>query len=309
MMGDRVAQEMIAQPIKFATDSDLIVPAPVPPLISSDAAPWDGLRLEYHLVPKGEFPDRVAFDRHVIVAHAGTQPFRKYWRSSGREHQVDVAPGDVALVSHQDIYGCRWTGAHRLVVIGINDDRLDEVFADELSGHNAEFAIIPSASDPILNRMLLSLKGEAELGGPGGRLYADSVLTALSGYALTRYGTIQARLRTYRRGLSTPALKRVLDAIHSRLGEDIGVRELAAIAGLSTYHFGKLFRQSTGRTVYQYVLDQRMFRACELLRRQQLNLASIGAQVGFSNPAHFSTAFRKRIGASPRAYQRSFASA
>ncbi len=97
----------MTESIKFSTGTAVIVPAPVPPVVSSATAPWDGFRLEYHIVPAGEFPDRVAFDRHVIVAHSGGEPFRKYWRAEGREQQIDVAPGDVALVSHQDIYGCR----------------------------------------------------------------------------------------------------------------------------------------------------------------------------------------------------------
>jgi AraC family transcriptional regulator len=130
-------------------------------------------------------------------------------------------------------------------------------------------------------------------------------MLALIAYALPRYGTIRPALKAYHRGLSTVPLRRVLAYIDDCLGQDLGVRDLASVAGLSQYHFAKLFRNSMGRTIHQYVLDRRVDAARRSIDRGNLNLAAVGAEVGFYNPSQFSTAFRRRLGLTPREYRES----
>jgi AraC family transcriptional regulator len=204
----------------------------------------------------------------------------------------------------QELVGNRWDGPNRLLVVGIDPIALDNTFAEELGGRAAEFAVIPANPDDILRRMLLNLQSEVALPCPAGRVFGDSVLVALASHVLPRYGTVKPVLKKYHRGLAAVPLRRVLEYVDAYLGSDLGVAELAALAGLSQYHFGKLFQQSMGRTVHQYVLDRRMERACHLLERGALDLTAVGALVGLPNASHFSAAFHRRLGVSPREYRR-----
>jgi AraC family transcriptional regulator len=189
-------------------------------------------------------------------------------------------------------------------VLGIAFDRLSECLQEELAGRPVDFEMVPSLADPIVFRLLLLLKQEVALGCPTGRLYGESVANAIIYHTVSRYGTVKPILNSYHRGLSTPALRRVLGYVDEFLANNLAVADVASVAGLSPYHFAKLFRQSVGRPIHQYVLDLRIERARKLIEVGKVSLAAIGAQVGFPNPSQFSATFRRRVGVNPREYSR-----
>jgi hypothetical protein len=69
-----------------------------------------------------------------------------------------------------------------------------------------------------------------------------------------------------------------------------------ALAALS---FVQLFRQSTGQSPHQYVLNQRIDRAKRLLKNQTLSMLDIAVLLGFANAGHFSRVFRRITGWTP----------
>ena len=296
---------MGSTPIRVVSNVVHLPPVPAQPALTSEQAPWRGLRVELFEIPiSGEMPDPLAFERNQLVLHCGTEPYRKYWRANGRERCVTVNPGDVALISRQELSGSRWLGRHRLLVVALDDDLYQDAAREEVTGHAADFQLIPATKDEILGKMMAQLKRELQFGYPSGRLFGESVALAIARYAAPRYGAAR-RLREYSGGLSPAGLRRVLDYIDSSLSADLGVAELASLAGRSQYHFAKLFRASMGRTIHQYVLDQRVDAACRLMDRGDRSIAATGAAIGFINPCHFSAAFHRRVGVTPREYQNS----
>ena len=105
------------------------------------------------------------------------------------------------------------------------------------------------------------------------------------------------------RGLPPDRLRRVLDHIESHLGESITQRHLAGLAQLSMDHFARLFRHSIGVPPHRYMLQRRIARARELVADRRLSLAEIGYELGFPSQAHFTTMFRRLVGATPGAYR------
>ncbi|MEJ7661364.1 MAG: helix-turn-helix transcriptional regulator [Hymenobacter sp.] len=69
------------------------------------------------------------------------------------------------------------------------------------------------------------------------------------------------------------------------------------------FHFARRFKQTTGTAPYQYVLGWKIRRAQQLLRAGSAPVATIGDALGFATPAHFSAAFKRVVGQSPREYQ------
>lgn len=98
-------------------------------------------------------------------------------------------------------------------------------------------------------------------------------------------------------------LSRVLEAIHELPSEGLSVEQLAQIAGLSPFHFSRLFQNSTGRTPYRYYDELRFQRACELLANGSAPITAIGHQLGFASASQFSRAFSRQAGCSPRTYR------
>lgn len=79
--------------------------------------------------------------------------------------------------------------------------------------------------------------------------------------------------------------------------------ELAAAAGLSRFHFCRLFKKETGRSPWQYVLDRRVERARELLLGSPLSIKQIATHLGFDNPDYFARLFKRACGVTPRRYR------
>jgi AraC family transcriptional regulator len=99
-------------------------------------------------------------------------------------------------------------------------------------------------------------------------------------------------------------LQGVVDSIYASLDRNIRLTDLATIAGLDTYHFCTLFKQSMGTSPYQYVLQQRIRRAKQLLKlNKEMAIADVALQCGFANQSHFTRRFRQQVGITPKAYR------
>jgi transcriptional regulator of acetoin/glycerol metabolism/AraC-like DNA-binding protein len=106
-----------------------------------------------------------------------------------------------------------------------------------------------------------------------------------------------------RGGLSPGAARRVRDHVEAHLSENIDLAGLAAIAGLSVYHFARAFKQSTGLTPHQYLVRQRLERAKEMLTRTEGSLAEIALAAGFADQSHLGRHFRQILGVTPSQFR------
>jgi AraC family transcriptional regulator len=100
--------------------------------------------------------------------------------------------------------------------------------------------------------------------------------------------------------VSTHRLQQVLSHIHSRLDQPIHLAEMAEIYGLSPYYFCRLFKQLMGVAPYQYVLQQRMEKAKQLLLQGQYAIADIALMVGCADQSHLTKHFKKYTGVTPK---------
>ncbi|HKQ40341.1 MAG TPA: helix-turn-helix transcriptional regulator, partial [Verrucomicrobiae bacterium] len=77
---------------------------------------------------------------------------------------------------------------------------------------------------------------------------------------------------------------------------------LAGAAGLSPFHFARLFKRSTGLSPHQYVLRCRVERARGLLMRSKASIAEVAVEVGFCDQSHLAAHFKRVYGVSPKAF-------
>lgn len=97
--------------------------------------------------------------------------------------------------------------------------------------------------------------------------------------------------------------QRLQEQIHASLDQPLTLDTMAGWVNLSPYHFARLFRATFGCAPYQYVQEQRLTQARELLRQRQLNITAIALSCGFGDHSQFTRAFRKRFGITPSAYR------
>jgi AraC-like DNA-binding protein len=102
-------------------------------------------------------------------------------------------------------------------------------------------------------------------------------------------------------------LRRARDHADRCYSEPIDVAALAAVAGLSKYHFLRLFQATYGVTPGEYLSQRRIERAQDLLRATNLTVTEVCHAVGYTSLGSFSSRFRAVVGESPSAFQRRYA--
>lgn len=100
-------------------------------------------------------------------------------------------------------------------------------------------------------------------------------------------------------------LKEAEQYIREHIAEDISVRELAVRAHVSETHLGRLFKKKHGLTPVDYIHQQRITVAKELLGKPVYTISQVAAMVGFNNYSYFTKTFRKYTGMTPREYRQS----
>lgn len=96
----------------------------------------------------------------------------------------------------------------------------------------------------------------------------------------------------------------VTEHLRENLAEAHRLDELAAAAGLSVPHFCALFRRQTGYAPIDFLIRQRIQRACRLLDTTEESVAVIAAQVGYEDAYYFTRCFRRIVGCPPRTYRK-----
>lgn len=81
------------------------------------------------------------------------------------------------------------------------------------------------------------------------------------------------------------------------------LKTLARTIGTNEYELKRNFKQTFGMTVFGYINEVRMQRAQKYLKSSHLSIAQIADKIGYKNPQHFSTAFKKSTGVTPSAYR------
>ncbi len=157
--------------------------------------------------------------------------------------------------------------------------------------------------DRHLLDLSLLLEHEARTGGENGRLYAEGLSTALLARLLCCYSSNRLSPIECRRGLAPYKLRRVCEYIEANLASDLSLAELARLAGMSSYHFARVFKQSTGISPHQHLTRRRVERAQELLSEGSRPLVDVAHEIGYKCQSHFTAVFRKMTGVTPSAFR------
>ena len=104
-------------------------------------------------------------------------------------------------------------------------------------------------------------------------------------------------------GLPPRAFRRVCEYIVTHLTEDISIRVLAQLVGLSPWHFARTFKQSAGVSPHRFVLESRVERVKHLLAETELPVAQIAVAAGFGDQSHCSRWFRELVGITPSRFR------
>jgi AraC-like DNA-binding protein len=129
--------------------------------------------------------------------------------------------------------------------------------------------------------------------------------TALASAAVApRAAELPSGSRRFRGGLAPFQARRLVEHIDAHLAERITLYQLARMAGLSTGHFSRAFKQTFGVPTHAYLIRRRVERAQSVMLSTQLPLSEVALACGLSDQAHFTRMFRRIVGETPNAWRR-----
>lgn len=270
-------------------------------LLSSGMVTWNGILLEHLKLPPLDISDTHAA-RHHLTLQLKT-PKNVELKANGKFNRQRLLPGNVCITPFQHFHAVRWQDEMEVLSLTLEPEFVAQAVQELVNLDRVELMMHRGQNDPLIREILLALRAELEAGCPLGRLYGEAMGTALAVHLLKRYSTLKPLLGVYKEGLPQHKLNQVLEYIQFYLDQDIKLVDLAELVGMSQYHFCRLFKQSMGVAPHQFVLQQRIERAKELLQQKELAIADVALLSGFKNQSHFTTLFRKFTAMTPRVFR------
>jgi AraC family transcriptional regulator len=206
----------------------------LPPVLASYEAGWNSVSLEYyhHPLPVGETP-KLCFDRYAIAVTLG-HGFQFDWQiegvARGRVQRQMLFHGGMSLVPMQHVHWGAWNQPHEGFAISLKPELLTRNAADLLAVDRVELLPQKPLYDSLILQIGLALKADLESHRPGGRLYAETMTTALAVHLLRNYSAHSHQSIRYLGGLSPTQFKLVVGDINDHLDQELSLEELAAIA-------------------------------------------------------------------------------
>jgi AraC family transcriptional regulator len=212
-----------------------------------------------------------------------------------------AGPQSLQLIPRHSEFVGRWDSAWTYAVLRLNRQFVNETAAAIQYGDPARIELLPTFyfHDALLYSLGVELCNETRSGNPLGPLYADSLTNTLTLYLLRHYSTGRVVRELSSSRLTPGQLRMVLEYIQAHLDQKISMADLAACIHVSVPHFQRMFRTTTRRAPYKYVLELRLERARVLLEKTRLPLAEVAYRCGFSSQSHFTAHFTRYVGTSP----------
>jgi AraC family transcriptional regulator len=291
--------------LKKAQDLAAILPHST--ISSNQSHNWRGLSFADFHHPSHEIPEYFAPDHTIIVG--GRQSGRQQNRIDGRLYtQCDWQSNDANLIVIPAgvTNFSNWTANASFSIMSLCPIIFRESSQDLMKSHSHE--LIPQfiANDQLIYQMSLSLNADIKVGFPTGQFYGEAIMTMLVARLLQSHSNIIFQTKNIKNGLSRHNLRRVLEFIDSNISEELNLKEISNVSGLSPFYFLRCFKESMNVTPHQYIVKTRIERAKLMLRSNEIPISEISLNCGFLCQSHFTNAFRKFTNTTPLKYRREF---
>lgn len=276
------------------------------PILSSQAQGWDNILVEQFQHPPGE--EKSYFhEEHAICLSLAPRPVRLLQIKGGKTYVGLHSKGDVSLTPAKVSSYFRWESDDSCLQIRIASQFIQNVARETITTNfdQSELRLEFQTRDPQLEAIGMILLTELKQENPGGKLYVESLSNVLAIHLLRQYATPNSRLIVYESGLSKRQILQIVEYIDAHLNQDIKLSDLATLLGISESHLSHRFKQAIGITPYQYLLQQRIERAKQLLKEGDRSIMDIAFLCGFNSHSHLSKQFRQLTGMTPKAYRTS----
>jgi AraC family transcriptional regulator len=201
-----------------------------------------------------------------------------------------------------------WIRTDDLQYLYLSVDISDAALAAACDGTSSDVELrrVGKLADARVGALAAVVNAERVAGFPSGRLFLDSVEQALAVALVNGYAVRDRAVQTHRGGLGSARLRRIKEFVDAKIEDELTLCDMAQAVELSTAHFSRMFRKSTGETPHQFLLRQRLERAKMMLRSADGRVMDVAVTCGFKSQQHFAQAFRRVCGVCPTEYRQEF---
>jgi AraC family transcriptional regulator len=275
-------------------------------MFSSRQMNWNGVLVEQCQSPASAFEMELpALCDHWLYFHT-SDPAPLIQKRGDRLHESILHKGDSFLVpAGQPSYWCQAPDMSDVICaplhICLNSEVIQQV-AEASDIDSKQFDLVHGfgQQDLQLHQIGMLMFAELRSGGMMGQLYVESLTQILVIHLLRHYSTLTQPIASQNHSATRTQLQQAIDYIHAHLNRDLSLAELASVINISPTYFASLFKKAMGISPHQYVIQQRVKRAKEMLKRTDLAIADIALQVGFSSQSHLTQHFKRFIGKTPK---------
>jgi AraC family transcriptional regulator len=244
-------------------------------------------------------------DLTVVVATRGEHEVAVF--ENGRWHQAIYQAGAAGLTPGGETTRLRWRNRKlgfpfRTAHLYIPETMIME--AAELyrrPGEHLSAGVMSTlvVNDQVAASVVKSLLKASDSGAPD--IYAETAIRWLSVHLIARFsnGVFNADGDRRTEFLSDLRLARAVEFMTANLSRQISVDDIAREAGVSPFHFTRLFREKIGMAPHRYLTCRRMEKAQRLLTTTDLPVSLVGVECGYSRGSSFTAAFTQHFGTPP----------
>ncbi|MDV2996929.1 MAG: HTH-type transcriptional activator RhaR [Chroococcidiopsis sp. SAG 2025] len=272
-----------------------------PNLFSSHQADWNGIYLEYHNSPLHETPEHYPTQHVVAIQTKGVVEAER--KLAARFKQEQIRAGDVCVVPAYTRHWIHSKGEQGLILLSLEPSFLTRSVPNSIDANDIELLPHFAQTDPLIHQIGLSLKTALQTDSAGSRFYAEALGVALVAHLLQFYTTQKYKIQDTTESIEDVRIKQAKEYIHAHLVEELSLEAIATTVGMSQYHFSRIFKQVTGVTLWQYVVQQRVELAKRLLAQPGQSIVEVSNHLGFSSQGQFTNFFRKHTGITPTQYK------
>lgn len=274
------------------------------PTDAAAQAPGSGLRLLWGMPQPSERAEAVHEDIEIAIPFGDAAVEIDYRTPTGRLLHASVTGHHVSIIPAGQPHTVHWQRSAELIVLFIAPQRVNDAASSLGFEYRPEILERYAALDPFIRELALALAADCRRGQPLQQLYLDAVSCVLASHLVRHYSQAPAASDVPTGGgLPKHLLRRSVEFIHTNLTRNLALGDIAQAAGLSPYHFSRLFKQSTGLGPHGYVMSVRVQRAKELLSDSERTIADVALDAGFADQSHFTDVFRKRTGTTPKRFR------
>jgi AraC family transcriptional regulator len=272
-------------------------------LISSSLdKPWNGFYVKEHGATDFETHEVILL-KHIVCLQFDA-PAKLSWNGEGKFVSKTIQPGRISVYPANQLHSGSYKHEGKHVAVLIDPEFLAAALDNGTKPDGLRLRWEHGIDSPPLRELVLLLLAEATRSPSDNGHYATAIARLLCIH-LVQHHAIVRKESIKRGGLSPTRLRRVLEYIDERVGEEMTLDALAHVAGLSVFHFSRVFRQSTGQSPFQYVTEARVRHAKKLLLQPFARIGDIALDCGFCDQAHLNRHFKRLVGMTPAAYVRS----